>query len=102
MAIPEFSAKPESAPFGPLYSRRGVYNSAVEDAMTRPVHVRLFGVKEVLHSVPCDCSVTDTDIQQYSTDSGAFSVGGHAHAHILGPARIKIAAIGFKNSIVFQ
>ena len=58
------------------------------------------GVKEFLHGVPCDCSVTDTDIQQYSTySSGAFSVGGHAPARILGQARIKIAAIVFNNSI---
>ena len=44
---------------------------------------------------PCaSSSVTDTDVQQYSTDSsGAFSVGGHAHAHILGPARKEIATL---------
>ena len=87
--FPEFSAKQEKALFGPLYSRRGVQYSAVKGAMTRQVHVRLFGVKEFLHCVLCDCCVTDTDIQQCSTvtySSGAFSVGGHAHAHILRPA----------------
>ena len=76
--LQEFSTKPDCALFGPVYSRRGVNNSAVEGVMTRPDHVRLFW----------DCSVTDTDMQQYSTNSsGAFSVGGHAHAHILGQAR---------------
>ena len=39
--LPDFSAKQESAHIGPLYSRRGVYSSAVEGAMTRPVHVRV-------------------------------------------------------------
>ena len=87
---PEFSAKPESAQFSPLSSRPGVYNSAVEGAMTRPVHVRLFW----------DCSVTDTDMQQYSTNSsGAFSSGGHAHAHILGQARSQDCS---NNSICIQ
>ena len=38
-----FSRKQECAHFGPFISRRGVYNSAVERAMTRPVHVRFFG-----------------------------------------------------------
>ena len=86
--LPDCSAKQEIAQFGPLYSRRGKYNSAVEGAMTRPVHLRFWGDEDFLHGVPCDCSVTDTSIQQYRTDSsGAFSVGGHAHAHILGPAR---------------
>ena len=47
--------------------------------------------------------MTDTDIQQYSTNSReVFSVGGHALARIFGPARVKIAAIGFNNSIVIQ
>ena len=40
--ITGFFAKQESAQFCPLYSRQGVYNSAVEGAMTRPVHVSLF------------------------------------------------------------
>ena len=38
--------------------------------------------------------MTDTDIQQYNTDSrGAFSVGGHAPAGILGQARKEIATL---------
>ena len=48
--LPHFSAKltiffrkPECAHFGRFISRFGVYNSAVEGAMTRPVHVRFFG-----------------------------------------------------------
>ena len=37
-----FFRKPECAHFGPFIFRRGLYNSAVEGAMTRPVHVRFF------------------------------------------------------------
>ena len=69
VAIPDFPAvlpifpakltiifpKPECAHFGPFISRRGVYNSAVEGAMTRPVHVHVGGVKDFLHGVPRDC-----------------------------------------------
>ena len=50
-----------------------------------------WGVKDFQHGVPCDCSVTDTDTEQYSTDSrSAFSVCGHAPARILGPARTRL------------
>ena len=39
--LSKLSAKPESALFGPSYSRRGAYNSPVDGGMTRPVHVRV-------------------------------------------------------------
>ena len=80
-----FFRKPECAHFGRFISRYGGYNSAVEAAMTRPVHVRFLGGRRF--STQCTTWLPRI-CQQFSTDSsGAFSVGGHAHAHILGPAR---------------
>ena len=92
--FPHFSAKttgvfrtPESAHFGLVQCSRGVYNSAVEGAMTRPAHVRV-PANSTLYLVTA--AWLTCIFQQYSTDSsGAFSVGVHAPARILGPARMQ-------------
>ena len=62
-----------------------------------------WGVEDFLHGVPRDCHGYANNTLEYSTNSsGAFSVGGHAHAHVLGRPAVKIAAIGFNNSIVIH
>ena len=83
--IPDFSAKfPKlSAKLSKLSANWKVHYLA------RHIPAEAYIIPRHDHAGPCaSSSVTDTDVQQYSTDSsGAFSVGGHAHAHILGPAR---------------
>ena len=83
--IPDFPAKLTklSAKLTKLSANRKVHYSARHipaEACIIPRHDQVG---------PCaSSSVTDTDVQQYSTDSsGAFYVRGRAQAHIIEPAR---------------
>ena len=91
MRIPDFPAKLTklSAKLTKLSANLKVHYSA------RHIPAEAYIIPRHDQAGPCaSSSVTDTDVQQYSTySSGAFSVGGHAHAHILGPARKEIATL---------
>ena len=68
--------------------------------MTRPVHVGFFGVEDFLHGVPRDChgyANNSVPIQVAPFQSEAL----HLPAS-LGRPVVKIAAIGFNNSIVIH
>ena len=67
-----FFRKPECAHFGRFISRFGVYNSAVEGAMTRPVHVRFLGGSKIFYTA-YHVTATDMPSIQYQFKRRLFS-----------------------------